>query len=44
MLTLDDDGLIGELHIIYDTIAVRPAFERETGHSWRPGQPPASPG
>jgi ketosteroid isomerase-like protein len=43
MLTLDHDGLISELHIIYDTITVRPAFERETGHSWRPGQPPGSP-
>jgi hypothetical protein len=36
MLTLDDDALIRELHIIYDTITVRPAFERETGQSWRP--------
>jgi hypothetical protein len=42
MLTLDHDGLISELHIIYDTIAVRPVFEQETGRSWRPGQPPAS--
>jgi hypothetical protein len=43
MLTLDGDGLIKELHIIYDTITVRPLFERETGHSWRSGQPPRSP-
>lgn len=35
MLTLDHDGLISELHIIYDTVTVRPAFERETGRSWR---------
>jgi ketosteroid isomerase-like protein len=38
MLKLDRDGLISELHIIYDTIAVRPMFERETGRSWRPGR------
>jgi ketosteroid isomerase-like protein len=43
MLTLDRDGLISALHIIYDTVTVRPAFERETGHSWRPGQLPRSP-
>jgi hypothetical protein len=40
MLELDPDGLIAALHIIYDTIDVRPAFEASTGHtSWRPGAP-----
>jgi len=33
---LDDDGRIGSLRIIYDTVEVRPAFEAETGTSWRP--------
>jgi len=28
--------LITALHIFYDTAATRPAFERETGSSWRP--------
>ena len=28
---LDDDGLIGSLRIIYDTVDVRPAFEADTG-------------
>src|SRR5487761_632315 len=37
MLELDDQGLIVALHIIYDTAATRPAFERETGTSWHPG-------
>ena len=32
---LDDDGLITELHLVYDTVDVRPAFEAETGSSWR---------
>ena len=36
MLELDDQGLIKTLHIFYDTAATRPAFERETGSSWRP--------
>ena len=36
MLELDEDGLITALHIFYDTAATRPAFERETGSSWRP--------
>lgn len=36
MLELDDQGLITALHIFYDTAATRPAFERETGGSWRP--------
>ncbi|WP_385912140.1 nuclear transport factor 2 family protein [Terrabacter sp. GCM10028922] len=34
--TLGSDGKIRELHIIYDTVDVRPAFEAEVGHaSWR---------
>jgi hypothetical protein len=34
--TLDADGLIKDLHIIYDTVDVRPAFEAEVGRSsWR---------
>lgn len=34
--TLAPDGKIGDLHIIYDTVDVRPAFEAEVGHSsWR---------
>ena len=33
---LQTDGLIQELHIIYDTIDVRPTFEAEIGRSsWR---------
>jgi hypothetical protein len=32
-------GLIDELHIVYDTVHVRPAFEAETGRrSWRPSR------
>jgi len=42
-VTLDDDGRFTSLHIIYDTVDVRPAFEAETGRrSWRsavPGRP-----
>ena len=30
---LDDSGRIGSLRIIYDTVAVRPAFEADTGKS-----------
>jgi hypothetical protein len=34
--TMGPDGLIQSLHIIYDTVDVRPAFEAEVGHSsWR---------
>jgi len=34
--TLDAEGRFTSLHIIYDTVDVRPAFEAETGHrSWR---------
>ncbi len=34
--TLRPDGKIQELHIIYDTIDVRPAFEADVGRpSWR---------
>ncbi len=36
MLELDEDGRITALHIFYDTATNRPAFERETGSSWRP--------
>ncbi|MGW1077613.1 nuclear transport factor 2 family protein [Streptomyces sp. NPDC002537] len=32
---LADDGRIAALHIVYDTVEVRPAFEAETGTSWR---------
>jgi hypothetical protein len=32
------DGLISALHIVYDTVEVRPAFEADTGRpSWRRG-------
>jgi hypothetical protein len=35
--TLAPDGKIKELHIVYDTVDVRPAFEAEVGRSsWRP--------
>ena len=34
--TLAPDGRVKELHIIYDTVDVRPAFEAEVGRSsWR---------
>jgi hypothetical protein len=36
MLELDEDDRITALHIFYDTATNRPAFERETGSSWRP--------
>jgi hypothetical protein len=37
LLELDADGLIERLRIVYDTVDVRPAFERDTGgRSWRP--------
>jgi hypothetical protein len=32
---LRSDGKIAELHIIYDTVDVRLAFEAEIGRSWR---------
>jgi ketosteroid isomerase-like protein len=35
MLELEN-GLITALHIFYDTATNRPAFEQETGGSWRP--------
>ncbi len=35
---LADDGRIAALRIVYDTVDVRPAFERETGGSWRQGE------
>jgi hypothetical protein len=36
VVTLDGDGKFTSLHIIYDTVDVRPAFEAETGRpSWR---------
>ncbi|WP_419703451.1 nuclear transport factor 2 family protein [Promicromonospora sp. NFX87] len=38
--TLGSDGKIKELHIIYDTVDVRPAFEAEVGRtSWRQASP-----
>lgn len=34
---LTPGGLIDRLHLLYDTVTVRPAFEAETGRpSWRP--------
>lgn len=36
ILEIGDQGLITALHIFYDTVTTRPAFERETGDSWRP--------
>jgi hypothetical protein len=37
--TLAPDGKIKELHIIYDTVEVRPAFEADVGRtSWRGSQ------
>jgi hypothetical protein len=37
--TLVPDGKIKDLHIIYDTVDVRPAFEAEVGRSsWRRSQ------
>ncbi|KAB2352253.1 nuclear transport factor 2 family protein [Actinomadura rudentiformis] len=36
MLELDEEGLITNLRIFYDTVTTRTAFERETGGSWRP--------
>jgi ketosteroid isomerase-like protein len=34
--TIGPDGKIAELHIVYDTVDVRPVFETEVGHtSWR---------
>jgi len=41
--TLAPDGKIKDLHIIYDTVDVRPAFEAELGRpSWRGTQPETS--
>ncbi|MDQ3643250.1 MAG: hypothetical protein M3450_17745 [Actinomycetota bacterium] len=32
------DGRVAALHIVYDTVDVRPAYEQDTGRaSWRPG-------
>ena len=37
--TLASDGKIKDLHLIYDTVDVRPAFEADVGRSsWRPPQ------
>ncbi|MFF3666462.1 nuclear transport factor 2 family protein [Microtetraspora malaysiensis] len=38
VLELADDGRIAALHIIYDTVTARPAYEAEKGEgtSWRP--------
>ncbi|MDJ0466213.1 nuclear transport factor 2 family protein [Streptomyces sp. H27-C3] len=33
---LAEDGRIAALRIVYDTVNVRPVFERETGASWNP--------
>jgi SnoaL-like protein len=32
---LSEDGRISALHIVYDTVDVRPVFEAETGFSYR---------
>lgn len=39
VLEVADDGRVSALHIIYDTVTARPAFEAEkgVGGSWRPG-------
>jgi hypothetical protein len=38
--TLAPDGKIQELHIIYDTVDIRPAFEADVGRtSWRAARP-----
>ena len=40
--TLAPDGRITELHLVYDTVDVRPTFEAEVGHaSWRASSGPA---
>ncbi|MDH2425457.1 nuclear transport factor 2 family protein [Sphaerisporangium sp. TRM90804] len=40
VMELDDEGLIVTLHLVYDTVNVRPVYEQETGKtSWRPGEP-----
>ena len=40
---LNTDGQIQSLHIVYDTVDVRPAYEADVGHqSWR-STPPAAP-
>lgn len=36
LLELHEDGRIRSLRIFYDTVTARPAFEKETGGSWRP--------
>lgn len=42
VLELADDGRIAALHIVYDTVTARPAFEAENGvgSSWRPEPTP----
>ncbi|MGH3859669.1 hypothetical protein [Actinokineospora sp.] len=41
VMELDEDEKITKLHIIYDTVEVRPAFEHSVGRvSWRPGLSP----
>ncbi|AJC68466.1 MULTISPECIES: nuclear transport factor 2 family protein [Dickeya] len=38
VLEMNSEGLIEKLHIIYDTVTARPAYEAEfgVGSSWRP--------
>lgn len=36
IMELDEEKRVTALHIFYDTVSTRPAFERETGGSWRP--------
>ncbi|GAA3090088.1 nuclear transport factor 2 family protein [Streptosporangium carneum] len=40
VMELADDGRVEALHIVYDTVTARPAFEAEkgAGSSWRPGR------
>jgi hypothetical protein len=41
VLELAADGRIAALHIVYDTVDVRPAFEQDTGQpSWRTAPDP----
>lgn len=41
--SLGADGRIKDLHIVYDTVDVRPAYEAEVGHrSWRQMRSPTA--
>jgi ketosteroid isomerase-like protein len=43
VMELSADGSVAALHIVYDTVAVRPAFEQDTGKLSWPGDGPAGP-